>query len=107
MRLCDPTDDELRENFDELLSSALTGGGIYSDNGLDQRTEDALWAIARACPDVPDELVDAAHAALAGQLDGSNARKAMEALARRFSEINRHDRPGDPGASTEDRAQGE
>ncbi|MEU6831004.1 hypothetical protein ABZ894_20335 [Nocardia beijingensis] len=89
MRIDHPTDDELRENFDEMLRSVLTGGGIRTETGLDMKTEEALWAIARAYPDVPDALVDAARSAFAGQLDGSNARERKEALARQIEEINR------------------
>ncbi|MBF6297656.1 hypothetical protein IU459_08880 [Nocardia amamiensis] len=92
-----PTDDELRANFDELLASVLTGGGIYSESGLDMETEKALWTIARAYPGVPDELVDAARAAFAGQLDGSNAAARQAVIARKIEEFNRRkaaERPG-------------
>ncbi|WP_067473374.1 hypothetical protein [Nocardia amamiensis] len=92
-----PTGDELRANFDELLASVLTGGGIYSESGLDMATEEALWMIARAYPDVPDELVDAAHAAFAGQLDGSNAAARQAAIARKIEEFNRRKVAEQPG----------
>jgi acyl-CoA reductase-like NAD-dependent aldehyde dehydrogenase len=52
-------------------------------------TEEALWAVARAYPDVADELVEAARAAFAGQLDGSNARARRVALEQQFEEMRR------------------
>lgn len=87
MRESDPTEAELRQNFDDMLRSVLSGGGIHSETGLDMKTEDALWDIARAYPDVPDALVDAARAAFAGQLDGSNDREREAALTRMMEEI--------------------
>lgn len=89
MRIGHPTDDELRENFAEMLESVRNGGGLRTETGLDMTTEDALWAIARAYPEVTEELVAAARAAFAGQLDGSNARWRREELERRFEEIRR------------------
>jgi hypothetical protein len=87
MRLGHPTQEELRHNFAELLESVLGGGGIYTESGLDMETEEALWAIARAHPDVPDALVAAAYRAFAGQLDGSTARARRAELERRFEEL--------------------
>ncbi|GAA1502050.1 hypothetical protein GCM10009827_013040 [Dactylosporangium maewongense] len=89
MRLDHPDDDEQRAIFEELLTSVSTGGGIYSCNGLDMETEEALWAIARAYPAVTDDLVAAARAVFAGQLDGSNAAARRAALARKFDELAR------------------
>ncbi|TLF82439.1 hypothetical protein [Nocardia cyriacigeorgica] len=89
MRVSPPTDDELRQNFEEMLASVCSGGGLRSATGLDMKTEDALWAIARAHPEVPDDLVAAARAAFAGQLDGTNARERREALARKIEELDR------------------
>ncbi|WP_024800377.1 hypothetical protein [Nocardia sp. BMG51109] len=68
-----PTDDELRQNFDEELASASSGGGLHTETGLDSETQDALWAVARAYPEVTDDLLAAARTAFAGQLDGSHA----------------------------------
>ncbi|SOB78743.1 hypothetical protein [Streptomyces sp. 1331.2] len=48
-------------------------------------TEDALWAIEVARPDVSPELVAAARRAFAGQLDGSNSARERERIARRFA----------------------
>ncbi|MFF2087777.1 hypothetical protein ACFVVM_28700 [Nocardia sp. NPDC058176] len=93
MRESDPTEAELRQNFEEMLHSVLTGGGIHSETGLDMKTEDALWEVARAYPNVPDALVDAARTAFAGQLDGSTAREREQEMARRFAEFERR-RPG-------------
>ncbi|MEV0564106.1 hypothetical protein [Dactylosporangium sp. NPDC050588] len=100
MRLDHPDDDEQRAIFEELLASVSTGGGIYSCNGLDMETEEALWAIARAYPAVTDDLVAAARAAFAGQLDGSHAAARRAALVRKFDELNRR-RAADAGGSRE------
>lgn len=89
MRIDHPTDDELRENFAEMLESVRGGGGLRTETGLDMETEEALWDIARAYPEVTEELVAAARAAFAGQLDGSHARRHREELARRFEEMRR------------------
>lgn len=89
MRIDHPTEDELRENFAELLESVRNGGGLRTETGLDMETEEALWDIARAYPEVTGELVDAARAAFAGQLDGSNARRHREELIRQFEEMRR------------------
>jgi hypothetical protein len=84
-----PTDDELQENFAEMLESVRRGGGLHTETGLDMETEEALWAIARAYPDVADELVEAARAAFARQLDGSNDRARRAALEQQFEEMRR------------------
>ncbi|MEU1952227.1 hypothetical protein ACH474_22065 [Nocardia rhamnosiphila] len=89
MRIGDPSDDELRENFAEMLESVRNGGGLRTETGLDMETEDALWAIARAYPEVSDELVEAARATFAGQLDGTNARARRAELERQFEELRR------------------
>ncbi|MGI5219362.1 hypothetical protein [Nocardia sp. CA-290969] len=54
------------------LAQAL-GPALRSETGLDMETDEALWAIARAYPNVPSELVEVARQAFDGQLDGSNA----------------------------------
>jgi hypothetical protein len=89
MRIGHPSDDELRENFAEMLESVRNGGGLRTETGLDMETEDALWAIARAYPEVSDELVEAARATFAGQLDGTNARARRVELERQFEELRR------------------
>jgi hypothetical protein len=89
MRIGHPSDDELRENFAEMLESVRNGGGLRTETGLDMETEDALWAIARAYPEVSDELVEAARATFAGQLDGTNARARRADLERQFEELRR------------------
>ncbi|MCX0269551.1 hypothetical protein NLM24_02245 [Nocardia zapadnayensis] len=89
MRIGDPSDDELRENFAEMLESVRNGGGLRTETGLDMETEDALWAIARAYPEVSDELVEVARATFAGQLDGTNARARRAELERQFEELRR------------------
>ncbi|MGW5385212.1 hypothetical protein [Nocardia sp. NPDC003963] len=89
MRTAHPSDDELRENFAEMLESVRNGGGLRTETGLDMETEDALWSIARAYPEVSEELVDAARAAFAGQLDGTNARRRRAELERQFEELRR------------------
>ncbi|MEC3913330.1 hypothetical protein [Nocardia sp. CDC160] len=73
MRNAYPSDDELRRNFDEVLSDVMQGRGVHTATGLDEDTQNALWAITAAHPNVTPELIDAARRAFAGQLDGSNA----------------------------------
>ncbi|WP_405167248.1 hypothetical protein OG203_20470 [Nocardia sp. NBC_01499] len=84
MLLDQPTDDELRQYFDEALASVRSGGGVATDNGLDLRTADALWAIAEVYPNITDDLIAAAHAAFAGQLDGANSAARQAAIDRAF-----------------------
>lgn len=81
MRLNRPSREELIEDFEEELASVSTGGGLRSETGMDADTDAALWAIARAYPDVTPELVSAARKAFAGQLDGSNADRRRAELA--------------------------
>ncbi|MFF9641520.1 hypothetical protein [Kitasatospora aureofaciens] len=59
--------------------------------GLDMATEEALWAVYDAGyfgagQQVGDERVAAARRAFEGQLDGGNAARWREQLARRFAE---------------------
>ncbi|MEU8620731.1 hypothetical protein [Streptomyces sp. NPDC048623] len=93
MRSARPTPEQLERNFVRCLAGALNGQGVRSGSGLDSPTEDALWAIASAHPEVPLDLVDAARAAFAGQLDGSNARHWHEDLARGFAERRASEQP--------------
>lgn len=100
MRSGRPTKEQLRRNFDSVLTDVLSGRGVRTETGLDTPTENALWAIARArqnvpgAPDVPDELVAAAYRAFAGQIDGANAAEWRAEMARRLAE--RASRPGPP-----------
>lgn len=87
-RLDHPTRAELVQNFDAGLGSVRNRGGLRSETGLDSETDATLWAIARAHPNVSDELV-AAKEAFAGQFDESNARRRREDLARRIEEMRR------------------
>ncbi|MFH8386334.1 hypothetical protein ACH4E7_36330 [Kitasatospora sp. NPDC018058] len=49
---------------------------------MDAETEDALWAVCDAHPRAPEELVAAARLAFEGQLDGTNAARRRERIAR-------------------------
>ncbi|WP_329389564.1 hypothetical protein OG625_36590 [Streptomyces sp. NBC_01351] len=86
MRRGRPSEGQLRANFESALAGALEGRGVRTETGLDQQAEKALWAIIRARPDVPDELVAAARQAFAGQLDGSNAVQRRAEMARRLAD---------------------
>ncbi|WP_327143722.1 hypothetical protein [Nocardia sp. NBC_01327] len=81
-----PTDDELRQNFDAVLAEVLDGQGLRTATGLDSLTEDALLAIDKVHPNVSPELIAAARASFAGQMDGSHAALWEEELARRLAE---------------------
>ncbi|MEV6095113.1 hypothetical protein [Nocardia sp. NPDC051981] len=81
-----PSDDELRQNFDEVLSHVMQGRGVHTATGLDDDTQTALWAIAEAHPNITPELIDAARRAFAGQLDGSNAARWREDMDNWFEE---------------------
>ncbi|MFD5465995.1 hypothetical protein ACFWIQ_24650 [Kitasatospora sp. NPDC127059] len=92
----DVTDEQrLRRVFAGALDDALAGRGVVTCLGLDDPTEDALWAVYdtaigyRAGPETVEELVAAAHRAFEGQLDGSNAARWREQLARKFAERGR------------------
>lgn len=92
MRSGRPSPEQLRRNFESVLADALSGEGVRTETGLDNDTETAVWAIARAYPNVPDELVAAAYRAFAGQLDGSNAARWHAELA---SKLMAHKPPTD------------
>jgi hypothetical protein len=89
MRSRYPTDDELRGVFEEELGSAVAGGPLRTDTGLDMETDEALVAIAMAYPAVSDALVAEARRAFAGQLDGSNAAARRADLDRLIDDYNR------------------
>lgn len=84
-----PSGEQLLLTFEKVLAEVLTGRGVRSCTGLDSPTQDALWRIARADPDARAGLVDAARSAFAGQLDGGNAARWHEELARRIAERGR------------------
>ncbi|MEU0540339.1 hypothetical protein [Nocardia sp. NPDC005978] len=86
MRSARPSEEQLRRNFDSVLSEVSAGRGVRTETGLDEQTENALWAIARAAPNIAPELVDAARAAFAGQLDGSNAVARRAEFDRKLAE---------------------
>ncbi|CAM4515592.1 hypothetical protein NONI108955_40100 [Nocardia ninae] len=86
MLLDHPTEDELWQSFATALAAARSGSGVSSDNGLDLRTVNALWEIVDAYPNIHEELIAAAHAAFAGQLDGSNAAARQAAINRAFEQ---------------------
>ncbi|WP_459549307.1 hypothetical protein [Nocardia sp. X0981] len=89
MRLNHPTRAELIENFEAELDSVRNGGGLRSETGLDMETGEALWAIARAYPDITEELVRNARKAFAGQLDGSNAERRRAKLNAQIDKLRR------------------
>ncbi|WP_410874336.1 hypothetical protein [Nocardia sp. A7] len=77
---------DLPGQFEVLLSRALKGCVVPSCVDLDMRTIAALNRVAGAYPDADQGLVEAAHSALAGQMDGSNAIKDRDELMRRVLE---------------------
>ncbi|MDD9377256.1 hypothetical protein M8Z33_11325 [Streptomyces sp. ZAF1911] len=85
MRHGRPSTEQLRRNFDSVLTDVLSGRGVRTETGLDTPTENALWAIARARPNAPDALVAAAYRAFAGQLDGTNAAAWRAEMDRRIA----------------------
>ncbi|WP_194825902.1 hypothetical protein [Nocardia sp. XZ_19_231] len=89
MRTDYPTEDEMRANFEEMLASVSGGGGLRTETGLDNETENVLWAISRVRPEAPEELVTAARVEFAAQLDGSHKRARRAALTRRLDGLDR------------------
>ncbi|MFE2286533.1 hypothetical protein ACFXDJ_20500 [Streptomyces sp. NPDC059443] len=81
-----PSREQLLRTFETVLADVMTGRGVRSCTGLDSPTEEALWRIARADPDARAGLADAARRSFAGQLDGSNAARWHEELARMIAE---------------------
>lgn len=86
MRHGRPSQEQLRRNFESVLTNVLSGRGVRTETGLDTPTENALWAISRAFPEAPDALVAAAYRAFAGQIDGSNAAAWRAETDRRIAE---------------------
>ncbi|MGV9663640.1 hypothetical protein ACWDUL_25870 [Nocardia niigatensis] len=87
MRGSRPSEEQLRHNFESALAAARQGSGVRSETGLDAPTKDALWAIARAHPEIPDAMIAAAERSFAGQLDGSNAERWRAEMSRRIAEF--------------------
>ncbi|MFJ7206768.1 hypothetical protein ACIQWR_24965 [Streptomyces sp. NPDC098789] len=106
MRHGRPSEEQLRRNFDSVLTAVLSGRGVRTETGLDHTTQTALWAIARARPKAPnpaspanppeapealealvamEALVAAARRAFAGQLDGTNAAAWRAEMDRRIA----------------------
>ncbi|WP_204249149.1 hypothetical protein [Nocardia arizonensis] len=75
-----PDDAALRAGFERELTSALAGEGVSIHSYLDFRTFEALAAVSGRHPNPPSELIEAAHAAFAAQLDGSTAKAEQEKL---------------------------
>ncbi|MGW0250984.1 hypothetical protein ACWDYH_30585 [Nocardia goodfellowii] len=84
MRDNDPTPDELRATFETLLAAVCTGAAVPSDNPLDTETENALWSITHAYPNIPPSLLTTARTTFTGQLDGTNAAARKSARLRLF-----------------------
>lgn len=89
MRRSRPTTEQLKNSFESMLSMAMDSSRLRTCSGLDEDTMNALRAIARARPNISDELVEAARHAFAGQLDGSNAARWRAEQDRDFAERTR------------------
>lgn len=68
----DPDTGYLRAVFETWLARTMAGEAMSNHTGLDDETSEALARIAGANPPIPPSLIEAAYAAFAGQLDGSN-----------------------------------
>ncbi|MFF4188591.1 toxin-antitoxin system YwqK family antitoxin [Streptomyces sp. NPDC001691] len=102
-----PTDDQLKRTFVGVLAEALTGKGVATCVGLDCETEEALWAVYVSYPDVPLDLVDAACAAFAGQLDGSNSARWHAEFERRLAVREQRSPASGPDAEAHEATLGE
>ncbi|MEV6273932.1 hypothetical protein [Nocardia sp. NPDC051832] len=91
-----PSSSELRRNFERELTSAISGGGLRSNSGLDVPTRGALIEVAKAYPVVSEDLIAAARAAFAGQLDGSNAQARRAVIDQLLAETH-----SDPGSDSQ------
>ncbi|MGW4117286.1 hypothetical protein [Nocardia sp. NPDC004711] len=87
MRGSRPSEEQLRHSFESALAAARQGLGVRSATGLDAPTKEALWAIARSHPDIPDAMIAAAERSFVGQLDGSNADRWRAEMSRRIAEF--------------------
>lgn len=61
----------LRSEFNTEFTNAMAGKGVSMCTDLNIETQDLLARIAGHYPDIPPELIESAHAAFAGQLNGS------------------------------------
>ncbi|WP_307817482.1 hypothetical protein [Nocardia acididurans] len=89
-----PSEEQLRRNFEAVLVEVRNGHGVRTETGLDSRTEQALWVIARAQGGGTEEMIHNARTAFAGQLDGSNAEARRVELADTIAERAARQRPG-------------
>ena len=74
---------ELHDEFQRILADILAGtGGVLTDAGLDDETQDALDAVATAVVDRVDTGPAVANALeeFARQLDGTHARNAEQQM---------------------------
>jgi hypothetical protein len=77
-----------RRNFEQALATVIAGGGVITGGGLDTETEQTLWSIADAYPDVSADLVEVARRTFEAQLDGSHAAARLKDLAAEIDRIN-------------------
>ncbi|MEV0294178.1 hypothetical protein [Nocardia sp. NPDC050710] len=73
---------ELHTAFDVQLARAMAGEAVHNHTGLDSETFRALARIAGAHPTIPPALIEAAHTAFEGQLNGSNEDNGLPSFMR-------------------------
>lgn len=79
MRSKPVTDEELRKTFEQLMSNQ-PDGGMPTETGLDEQVLTAIEYVWTATSTSRPHMVDAAHAELEAQLDGSHAREQLTAV---------------------------
>lgn len=78
---------EIRLNFDKALDAAIRlGQWPPSDQGFDDKTNNALRAVAEAYPDATQGLIEGAREELRAQLDGTHRRQKSADIERWFNE---------------------